>query len=133
MKQITILIVLCLLTDTIIKAQSTIRKETIIKPLAVHDYHKNSNKSMNKVAVWDTYVTRKDGSVMHFDIIAPQEIRDTTTIYGYGKAYLKTKGQDGQPLTSKECRFCHIESVRPQWDEEIKQKGYFIIEMENCK
>lgn len=87
---------------------------------------------MSKVAVWDTYVTKKDGSIMHFDIIAPQEIRDTTIIYGYGKDYLKTKGQDEQPLSSKECRFCHIESVRPQWEAEIKQKGYFIIEMENC-
>ncbi|MCC6252418.1 MAG: DUF2024 family protein [Bacteroidia bacterium] len=86
-----------------------------------------------KVAVWDTYVTKKDGSVMHFDIIAPQEIRDTIVIYNYGKEYLKTKGQEGQTLSSKECRFCHIEAVRPQWEAEIKQKGYFIIEMENCQ
>ena len=86
-----------------------------------------------KVAVWDTYVTKKDGSVMHFDIIAPEEIKDTTVIYSYGKDYQMTKGQDGQPLTSKECRFCHIEKVRPLWEAEIKQKGYFIIEMENCE
>lgn len=86
-----------------------------------------------EVAVWDTYVTKKDGSVMHFDIIAPHEIRDTTIIFSYGNYYLKTKGQEGQPLTSKECRFCHIESMKPQWEEEINQKGYFIIEMENCE
>lgn len=86
-----------------------------------------------KVAVWDTYVTKKDGSVMHFDIIAPQEIKYTSIIYGYGKDYLKTKVQDGQPLTSKECQFCHIESITLQWETEIKQKGYFIIEMENCE
>ena len=92
----------------------------------------NKTKRM-EVAVWDTYVTKKDGSIMHFDIIAPEEIKDTTVIYGYGREYLKTKGQEGQPLTSKECRFCHIETVRPLWEVEIKQKGYFIIEMENCK
>ncbi|MBA4746313.1 MAG: DUF2024 family protein [Muricauda sp.] len=86
-----------------------------------------------KVAVWDTYVTKKDGSVMHFDIIAPEEIRDTALIYGYGKEYLKNKAQEGQALTSKECRFCHMETVRPQWKSEIKQKGYLIVEMENCK
>lgn len=86
-----------------------------------------------KVAVWDTYVIKKDGSVMHFDIIAPQEIKDRTVIYRYGKNYLRSKGQDGQALTSKECRFCHMESARPQWETEIKQKGYFILEMENCK
>lgn len=86
-----------------------------------------------KVAVWDTYVTKKDGKVMHFDIIAPQELKDTATIYGYGKEYLKTKGQDGQPLSSNECKFCHIETVRSQWEEGIKQKGYFIFEMEHCE
>lgn len=86
-----------------------------------------------KVAVWDTYVSKKDGSVMHFDIIAPEEIKDPAIIYGYAGDYLKTKRQDGQPLTSKECSFCHIETVRPQWEEAILQKGYFIIEMENCK
>ena len=80
-----------------------------------------------KVAVWDTYVTKKDGSIMHFDIIAPEEIKDTTVIYGYGREYLKTKGQEGQPLTSKECRFCHIETVRPLWEVEIKQKGISLL------
>jgi len=86
-----------------------------------------------KVAVWDTYVTKKDGSVMHFDIIAPETVKDTSIIYCYGKEYLKYKGQEGQPLTSKECKYCHIETVRLQWEAEINQKGYFIIEMENCK
>jgi Domain of unknown function (DUF2024) len=38
-----------------------------------------------KVAVWDTYVIKKDDSVMHFDIIAPSEIKDEATIYKYGK------------------------------------------------
>lgn len=42
---------------------------------------------------------------MHFDIIAPEEIRDTALIHGYDKEYLKVKGQEGQALTSKECRF----------------------------
>lgn len=86
-----------------------------------------------EVAVWDTYVTKKDGSIMHFDIITTEEIKDTTIIYDYGREYLKARGQDGQPLTSKECKFCHIETVKPQWAAQIKQKGYFIIEMENCK
>lgn len=116
MKQITILIAIILFVGITTKAQSNEKKETKMK-----------------VAVWDTYVTKKDGSIMHFDIIASEEIKDTAVIYGYGREYLKTKGQEGQPLTSKECRFCHIETVKPQWEAEIKQKGYFIIEMENCK
>ena len=86
-----------------------------------------------KVAVWDTYVTKKDGTVMHFDIIAPIEIKDTAVIFSYGKEYIKTKGQEGQLLASKECRFCHVETLRPNWEADIKKQGYFIIEMENCK
>lgn len=93
---------------------------------------KNSKPNKMKVAVWDTYVTRKDGEIMHFDILAPESIKDTTVIYNYGKNYLKSKGQEGQPLTSKECRFCHVETIRPNWEEAINKQGYFIIEMENC-
>ncbi|MCO5240880.1 MAG: DUF2024 family protein [Chitinophagaceae bacterium] len=85
-----------------------------------------------KVAVWDTYVTKKDGSVMHFDIIVPSHITDAAMIYRYGKEYLETKGQESQPLASEECRFCHIETVKPQQEAEIDKRGYYIYEMENC-
>ena len=85
-----------------------------------------------KVAVWDKKKKKKDGVIMHFDILAPENIKDTTLIYNYGKEYLKTKGQEGQPLTSKECKFCHVETLRPNWEEKINKQGYFIIEMENC-
>ncbi len=92
----------------------------------------SKNDTKMKVAVWDTYVAKKDGSVMHFDIIAPQEIVETQVIYTYGREYLRTKGEEGQSLSSKECKFCHIETVKPDWEKEIEQKGYFIFEMENC-
>lgn len=86
-----------------------------------------------KVAVWDTYVTKKDGSVMHFDIIAPTDIRDEKTIYGFGKDFLSLKNQEGQPLASKECRFCHIEKASEEMENSIAEKGYSIIEMEGCE
>lgn len=86
-----------------------------------------------QVAVWDTYVTKKDGSVMHFDIIAPATVKDTNVIYGYGREYLKSKGQAGQPLTSKQCRFCHVRTIFPQWEADIARQGYYIIELEGCK
>lgn len=86
-----------------------------------------------KTAVWDTYVTKKDGSVMHFDIIVPELVKDPAQIYGYGKEYLKTKGEEGQPLTASESRFCHIEPMRPASEASIKERGYDIIEMENCQ
>jgi len=86
-----------------------------------------------KVAVWDTYVSRKDGTVMHFDIIVPSELKDEETIYNFGREYLKSKDEEGQQLSSKECAFCHIEEVKPEWEDIINQNGYFIYEMENCE
>lgn len=91
------------------------------------------NITQKKVNVWDTYVTKKDGAIMHFDILAPVDITDTNTIYDYGKEYLQTKGQEGQPLSSKQCQLCHIEELQPEWEADINTKGYFIIEMEGCK
>ncbi len=101
--------------------------------LALSTSAQNNKTKTMEVAVWDTYVTKKDGSVMHFDIIAPSSVKDTAVIYEYGRAYLKTKGQEGQPLTSKECRFCHVRSLQPQWEADIKKQGYSILEMENCE
>lgn len=85
-----------------------------------------------QVAVWDTYVTKKDGTVMHFDIIAPKTISDAQQIYTFGKTYLTEKGIGELAITANECQFCHVENVRPQWEAEILKKGYYIYEMENC-
>lgn len=93
---------------------------------------KSMEQRNRKVNIWDTYVTKKDGTIMHFDIVAPVEDTDTTIIYSYGKDYLRTKGQEGQSLSSKQCRLCHIEKLRPEWEKEIDKNGYFIIEMEGC-
>lgn len=86
-----------------------------------------------QVAVWDTYVTKKDGAVMHFDIIAPVHIKDEKTIHTFGKEYLISKNQENQLLTAKECSFCHTEEATDEIKLSIQQKGYYIIEMQNCK
>jgi hypothetical protein len=86
-----------------------------------------------KVAVWDTYVTKSDGKVMHFDIIVPAEIADPSKIYEFGQDYLKSKGHGGLSITSEECEFCHFETIKPDWKSKIDEQGYYIIEMENCK
>jgi hypothetical protein len=85
-----------------------------------------------KVNVWDTYVTKKDGQVMHFDILAPVEVQDPKQIYAFGQHYLATKGQEGQPLAAEECRLCHVEQLQPAWEKDIEEKGFTIIEMEGC-
>lgn len=85
-----------------------------------------------KVSVWDTYVKRIDGKTMHFDILVPSDLKDEPTIYGYGKAFLNSKPFQTGVLTSKECRFCHIEQATDEMINQIQKNGFFIIEMEHC-
>jgi heterodisulfide reductase subunit B len=85
-----------------------------------------------KVSVWDTYVTKKDGNIMHFDIIVPQSMKDERAIFGFGKQYLQQKQQEGQALTAKECSFCHVQEPKAEWENSINEKGYYIYEMEGC-
>ena len=83
------------------------------------------------VAVWDTYITKKNGDAMHFDIIVPDTMTEATTIYQYGKAYLKSKSEEDASLESQECQLCHIESPTTEMLDSISQQGYFILEMED--
>ncbi len=85
-----------------------------------------------KVAVWDTYVLKKDGNKMHFDILVPEHVKDADVIYQFGKEYLKGKLVKSERLTSKECEFCHIEEASKEIISDIEAKGYHIVEMENC-
>ena len=85
-----------------------------------------------KVSVWDTYVKRENGKVMHFDILVPSELTEEETIFRFGKQYLKTKPFHTSQLSAKECRFCHIEHATEQIIESIENVGFHIIEMENC-
>ena len=82
-----------------------------------------------KVAVWDTYVPKKDGNVMHFDIIAPDNIKDGGIIYQFGKDYLTAKNEENSALDTDECQLCHIEEPSAEMIESIANKGYYILEM----
>ncbi len=108
-----------------------------------------------KVAVYDTYVVKKDGKTMHFDVIVP-EGESHERVLGFGREYLKSVGQEGQTLTTRECEFCHIESASAEIERAINQvfevrgvrhpntsasaeaerainqRGYYIKEMEGC-
>lgn len=85
-----------------------------------------------KVSVWDTYVKRQDGLIMHFDILVEHKMTDEHMIFDFGREYLKSKSFQIQELTSKECVFCHMEKATELVEKEIITKGYHIIEMENC-
>ncbi len=84
------------------------------------------------IAVYDTYVRKKDGQIMHFDILVPYELNNTEIIYKYGMEYLASKGQQGQVISSRECRFCHVDKATEKIKFEILEKGYYIVEMEGC-
>ena len=85
-----------------------------------------------QIAVYDTYVRRNDGLLMHFDILAPATLNDQDTILNYGRTYLASKGVQGDKLSTRECRFCHIESAPAEIETAVNSDGYYIIEMENC-
>lgn len=84
------------------------------------------------ISVYDTYVRRADGRVMHFDILVPDTEKDLARIHAHGREFLKSKGQAGAVLGAKECRFCHVERATPEMVKSIEERGYYIIEMENC-
>ena len=85
-----------------------------------------------KVSVWDTYVKRENNVIMHFDILVPSDFKNEEIIFKYGTSFLKTKPFYTGQLTSKECKFCHIEQATDNIIEHINKKGFYIIEMENC-
>lgn len=84
-----------------------------------------------QAAVFDTYVTKKEGGLMHFDIIVPQYTPVDRVIL-FGQDYLNRRGQMGQPLTTNECQFCHIEQATEPMQEAFNEKGHFILEMQGC-
>jgi hypothetical protein len=88
------------------------------------------SKQTMQVAVWDTYVKRSTGSVLHFDIIVPESLKDSATVYAYGRAHLSAADESGGTLSSEQCQFCHIEVPSEEIVQSIREKGYYILEMD---
>ncbi len=91
----------------------------------------SKNATKMSVAVWDTYVKKRDGSVMHFDILVPSTLKDALTIHQYGKEYLATENEEDARLDTEECQFCHIEDVGADVKAAIQASGYYILEMDD--
>lgn len=87
-----------------------------------------------KVAIWDTYVKRKDvDKEMHFDIIVPASMDDLQGIIEYGIEYINSKPYETWGLSSTECTYCHIEeNNKESVKKAIMDKGYAIEELQNC-
>jgi hypothetical protein len=82
-------------------------------------------------AVYDTYIRKKDGKTMHFDVIVEASTPHERAIE-YGSQYLSIAGQTGQKMTQEECQFCHIQEAPPSVEKAIEQNGYWIQKMEGC-
>ena len=54
-------------------------------------------------AVHETYVTKKDGRIMHFDVIVETNTPHEQAIE-YGKEFLQQVEQGGQKMTQEECQ-----------------------------
>lgn len=84
-----------------------------------------------KCEVYDTYVTRDDDVVMHFDIIVPTGT-GFEEVLTFGRQYMAEVGQAKRPLSTAQCRFCHIESATQEVASSIQKQGYYILAMEGC-
>ena len=82
-------------------------------------------------AVYDTYVTKKDGKIMHFDVIVEDSTPHDKAIQ-FGKEYLESVGQGEQKMTQEECQFCHVQEAPGIVEKSIREKGYYIQKMEGC-
>ena len=85
-----------------------------------------------KIAVYDTYVRKKDGQMMHFDVLVP-DCTPHEKALEFANRYLVSVGQAGQPCSAQECQFCHTEQASPEVQNSIRSNGYSIIEMEGCR
>lgn len=92
---------------------------------------KTTKRHNMKVQVFDTYVHREDGSVMHFDIVVDEAERDENSVFAYGRDYLISKGERGVDLDTSRCRFCHVETPTDEMIDDIERRGYHIIEMDD--
>jgi len=84
-----------------------------------------------KISVYDTYVKKNNNIVMHFDILV-EESKTLEDALAFGKEYLESKKLSDKQLTTKECKFCHMETASTEVEEIVLKDGYYIIEMENC-
>jgi hypothetical protein len=86
-----------------------------------------------EIAVYDTYLPRPDGRVMHFDVLVPAEGHDLEQVLAYARRYLAAKGMPAKGLDAQACHFCHTEFAALPARQAIERDGFAIIELANCQ
>ena len=84
-----------------------------------------------KVAIWDIHAIKKDGSVIHFEIIIPGDVKNINLVYSYYREFFKPKKLRIK-LSSIEYCIHHREVANKEIISLIKEKGYYLIEKEGC-
>lgn len=80
--------------------------------------------------VYDTYVKAGDGHTMHFDVVTDKN--DIEKAISFAREWLESIGEESPKVTTKECRFCHTQSVPEDIEIEIMTNGYFISKIKGC-
>lgn len=85
---------------------------------------KNDSPMQLKVSVYDTYVPKKQGGVMHFDILVDSNEKDLEKIYGYGREYLLSKrARGGNRSLPNNAVFVMSKTPKARWKIPSRQKA----------
>lgn len=84
-----------------------------------------------KIDVYDTYARDNEGKKIHFDVLVESKTTKDQA-YQYALEFIKSIGSNNISLEQNMCNFCHSELSDDHTTEEIKQKGYSILQMEGC-
>ena len=65
-------------------------------------------------------------------VISKKDLKNIEKAIEFAKEWLKSIGGKNTIVTTKECRFCHTQSVSEEIEIDIMTDGYFIAKMEGC-
>ena len=68
---------------------------------------------------------------MHFDVLV-EFGGDKFMAYDHAKAWLESIGEKGGQLRQDMCNYCHCEVAPAHIASAIRDKGYYILQMEGC-
>lgn len=84
-----------------------------------------------KIDVYDTYVTSKKGTTIHFDVLLPSGGKKDMALK-FAQMFLEEIGESADSLKQERCNFCHSEIANAAMEKKIQEDGHFILQMEGC-
>jgi len=84
-----------------------------------------------KIDVYDSYAKSNDGATLHFDVFVESGTPAEIALQN-GREWMKSINESAESLQSSRCNFCHSRVAESVVQQEIKEKGYYIFQMEGC-